>query len=61
MDKEYKKAVQNLILLAYVFISKSHHRDGCTKARENWKECDCGKDLFLKAWSDIKELNENEL
>lgn len=46
--EEYKKCSENLLTLAVLFIQKAHHHDGCHKARENWKECTCGKDRFLK-------------
>lgn len=42
--------------LAQKFIDKAHHIDGCQKARENWKECTCGKDTLSQKLYEIFEF-----
>ena len=37
------RAVRPVLLKAHGFIELHHHKDGCRKARENWKTCNCGK------------------
>jgi hypothetical protein len=42
------------------FIEKSHHLDGCQKARENWKECTCGKEHCLDLLYEVFEFHVSE-
>lgn len=39
------------------FIKKSHHIDGCQKARESWKDCTCGKEHCLDLLYDVFEFH----
>ena len=50
-----------MLLSAYFFIKKSHHKDGCQKARENWKWCDCGKDEWENHYLAMRGLHMTPL
>jgi len=50
----------NLVLAfarAKAHIEKTHHLDGCRKARENWRKCNCGKDDVLEELNEILTRN----
>ena len=54
MVKAQHEIMIDALKLATEYVRKSHHIDGCQKARENWKACTCMRDDLLVL------LGENE-
>ena len=63
MNREFANYLRDILdamQKAQKFIEKSHHIDGCQKARENWKECTCGKEYCLDLLYECFEFHVRE-
>ena len=55
------RRVRPILIIAQEYIWSHHHKDGCRKARENWKTCNCGKWGTLYKIEDILEYLDSIL